>query len=270
MANFERDYYEQSVLWEQDLLSIPAERERITSTIELIPPNVQTILDIGCGSGAFLNSLPDVYETVGLDFSQEALKYVKTKAILGDISALPFASESFDLVTCLEVLEHLPFGIFEKALSELQRVSNKYIIISVPNCEDLDYHLVICPACRCWYNPYRHVRSFDPEKLGGLFEQFELYLFKEIGPLTPRPQYNRFLFAAYRLWRNAPPPHIAVCPQCGYKPTGSQSSVPAAKSGGLLVYNLKFLKPLTKLVWRPKKNRRWLIALYVRKYLKEK
>ncbi len=244
---------------------MPAERERITSTIRLIPSDVRTILDVGCGNGAFLNSLPDVYEAVGLDSSQEALKYVRTTAVQGDISALPFESTSFDLVTCLEVLEHLPSGIFEKALLELQRVSKKYIIISVPNHEDLDYHLVICPACHCWYNPNRHVRSFDSEKLKTLFEHFALSELKEVGPLEPRPRYNRFLYAAYRLWRNASPPGTAVCPQCGYQPTVGEQSVFTVESGGLPSYVLRLLKPFAKIIWRPQLRRRWLLALYVRK-----
>lgn len=269
MAGYERKYYDQVELWERDLLSIPAERERIISTIELIPSDVQTILDVGCGNGTFLNVLPNKYQAVGLDSSQEALKYVKTKAIHGDIAALPFGSASFDLVTCLEVLEHLPSGVFEKALSELQRVSKKYIIISVPNDEDLDFALVICPACRCWYNPNRHVRSFDSEKLKTLFEHFALSELKEVGPLEPRPQYNRFLYAAYRLWRNAFPPSTAVCPQCGYQSTTGELSVFTAKSAGLLSYALRLLKPFAKTIWRPRWRRRWLLALYVRKDLRE-
>jgi len=264
MAGFERDYYDQSMLWEKDFLSIPAECERISYTIELIPKDVKTILDVGCGNGAFLNSLPDAYETVGLDFSREALKRVKAKAMLADITELPFESASFDLVTCLEVLEHLPFGAFEKALCELQRVSKKYIIISVPNCEDLDYHLVICPACRCWYSPYRHVQSFDPEKLIVLFKQFELHLLKEIGPLEQRPQYNRFLLAAYRLWRNSPPPRRAVCPQCGYRSTVSHPYVSTAQSGSLLKYGVRLIRPLARFIWRQHWRHRWLLALYVK------
>jgi SAM-dependent methyltransferase len=269
MTNFERDYYEQAILWDKDFFNVPAERERITATVELIPSDVQSILDVGCGNGAFLNSLPDRYQSVGLDSSWEALKYVKTKAIHGDVAALPFESASFDLVTCLEVLEHLPSGIFEKALSELQRVSKKYIIISVPNNEDLDFALVICPACRCWYNPHRHVRSFEPEKLKTLFKHFELSELKEVGPLVQLPRYNRFLYAAYRLWRNVTPPSTAVCPQCGYRPTGGQLSVATTKSGVLLSYVLRLLKLFAKNIWRPQRCRRWLLALYVRKDPKE-
>lgn len=51
---------------------------------------------------------------------------------IGDIRALPFESNSFDTILCCEVLEHIPFTEFEKALSELHRVSKKYVIISIP------------------------------------------------------------------------------------------------------------------------------------------
>lgn len=264
MAPFEREYYEQPELWEKDFLSVPAERERITSAIELIPSDVRTILDVGCGNGAFLNSLPDVYEAVGLDSSREALKYVKTKAVHDDIAELPFKLVSFDLVTCFEVLEHLPSTIFEKALSELERVSKKYIMISVPNEEDLDYHLVICPACRCWFNPNRHVRSFNAQKLRTLFTQFVLLELKEIGPIEPHPAYNRYLYAAYRLWRNMPPPSTAVCPQCGYHVTESKT-VAVPNSNTLCFYAVKLTKLLAKLIWRPRLHHRWLLALYIRK-----
>ena len=31
-----------------------------------LSPDVRTILDVGCGNGAFLNSLPDSYQAIGL------------------------------------------------------------------------------------------------------------------------------------------------------------------------------------------------------------
>ena len=49
----------------------------------------------------------------------------------GDIYKLPYKSNSFDLVVCTEVLEHLENP--KKALRELIRVSGKYILLSVPN-----------------------------------------------------------------------------------------------------------------------------------------
>lgn len=266
MANYESDYYEQKELWGRNLLEIPAEKERILETIAFIPSDVLTILDVGCGNGAFLNALPNKYKAVGLDRSEEALKYVRTDKVCGDITSLPFESKTFDLVTCLEVLEHLPSGVFEKACSEIQRVSKKYIMVSVPNSEKLVYHLVICPQCCCFYNPHRHVRSFDPKKLETLFEGFYLVELREIGPVEYYPTYNQALTVAYRLWKNVIPPSTAICPQCGYRPSGnSSSSYVNTKTSDVSAYMAKWLKAVAKFLWRPLKRRRWLLALYERK-----
>jgi len=51
---------------------------------------------------------------------------------VGDIRNLPFKDSEFDLAVAFEVLEHLPFEDFEKSVSELGRVSKKYVIISIP------------------------------------------------------------------------------------------------------------------------------------------
>jgi len=264
MPGFEREYYNQAELWRNELLDIPEERERIRKTIDLIPYDVKTILDAGYGNGAFLNTISNAYEVVGLDSSEEALKYVKTTAILGDISRMPFEAENFDLVTCLEVLEHLPLDTYKRALAELQRVSRKYIIISVPNCEDLDFQLVICPSCRCWYNPNRHLRSFDMAKMKTLFEHFSLDKIEEIGPLDSLPRYNRYLFTAYRLWRSSLPPNTAVCPMCGYKVESDRKYDTTTFSNGPKNYIIKPIKLFARLVWRPYYKRRWLLARYQR------
>jgi len=268
MVKFERIYYEQSQHWNKDFQSIPAERERILRTTELIPADVRNVLDVGCGNGSFLNSLLNRYQTVGLDFTKESLKHVRTNKVYGDISELPFGAQSFDLVTCLEVLEHLSYETFCKALEQLQRVARKYIIISVPNNEDLNYALVICPVCRCCYNAHRHVRSFGPGNLKTLLHRFQLLELKEIGPLRPYPRYNRALYGAYRLWRNVPPPTTAVCPQCGFQTIESQKST-ETRWNSFLLFATSLFKLLTKVIWPPRWHRQWLLALYVRKNLEE-
>lgn len=44
-----------------------------------------------------------------------------------------FNENEFDTVLCAEVLEHIPFEYFEKALKELWKVSKRYVIISLPH-----------------------------------------------------------------------------------------------------------------------------------------
>jgi len=134
-----------------------------------IPKGVKSILDVGCGNGFFLNALPKEYRTVGVDFSAAALKHVRTTAVRSDVRSLPFADGSFDLVCCMEVLEHLPQQTYARALRELNRVAAEHILITVPNHECLAGELVRCGKCGCLFHPFYHVRSFQADELRHLF-----------------------------------------------------------------------------------------------------
>ncbi|OGH14330.1 MAG: hypothetical protein A2687_01740 [Candidatus Levybacteria bacterium RIFCSPHIGHO2_01_FULL_38_26] len=81
------------------------------------------ILDAGCGPGAALVYLSKFGDVVGVDISDDALKFAKKrgKVVKGDVSDLPFKDETFDVVVCLDVLYHKWVDL-KKALSELKRV----------------------------------------------------------------------------------------------------------------------------------------------------
>jgi SAM-dependent methyltransferase len=53
----------------------------------------------------------------------------------GDIANLQFDDNSFDVVTCMEVLEHVPPEVFVAGLAELRRVCRGQLIMSLPFCE---------------------------------------------------------------------------------------------------------------------------------------
>jgi len=266
MKDHKKEYYEHSVLWNQDFSRIPWEKERLQEVINTIPFDIQTILDVGCGNGFFLNSLMQgerqYKRLIGLDSSKEALKYVKTENILGSITCIPFKNKSFDLITCLEVLEHLPQEDFRKGILELQRVSKKYILLTVPNEEDLEQSLVICPECCCWFNSGLHMRSFNEKKLQDLFNKFRIMKFKKIY-LIKQYYYPLLSWTIYRYWKKPKPSNIATCPQCGYQIKGEQN-----QNEEFYKWNSKFnlkkslLKSLARLIWRPKEKWRWLLALY--------
>ena len=266
MDNFEKLYYEQSEFWSRDFQENPAERERIEEITRIIPSDVHNILDVGCGNGAFINNLPHKYKATGLDFSKEALKYVKKDKILGEITNLPFEKESFDLVTCLEVLEHLSSDNFREGVLELQRISKKYIIITVPNKEASEYHLVMCPVCHCWFHPNLHKRSFNEKILQYLFDNFKLVKSKKIGPVKEMFYWNWLLFTFYSRWKRSILPKYSICPQCGYQSKEKDySRIRKRKEITQNSFQRKVfssLKSLGRRIWPAKKEERWLLALY--------
>lgn len=52
--------------------------------------------------------------------------------IVGDVTAIPCADASFDCVLAAEVLEHIPFAEFGKALAELRRVCRGHLVVTLP------------------------------------------------------------------------------------------------------------------------------------------
>lgn len=82
------------------------------------------ILDVGCGTGANLQMLANYGVAEGVDISPEALEFCRARGLskvkLGPAEALPFEDASFDLVTGLDVVEHLDDDV--AGLSEMRRV----------------------------------------------------------------------------------------------------------------------------------------------------
>ena len=97
---------------------------------EILKCNPQTILEIGIGD-KFLGNYIKNNTTIkyqSLDINPE-LK----PDIISSVEKIPLADNSFDLVCAFEVLEHLPFTKLGQVLSELSRVSKRYIILSLPH-----------------------------------------------------------------------------------------------------------------------------------------
>jgi len=99
------------------------------------------ILDICCGTGAVIAAFANRYPegvTVGYDFSRGMLRKARNKQILrkiilieGDAATLPFADESFDIVTCSHALYELKRSTRQTALREMKRVirSNGVVLL---------------------------------------------------------------------------------------------------------------------------------------------
>lgn len=96
---------------------------------EVISLDPEKVLEIGIGNSFVSNYLKQrKIRVTTLDIDKRL-----NPDITGSVLELPFANKSFDLVSCCQTLEHLPFKDFNKALSEIFRVSKKHAIVSLPD-----------------------------------------------------------------------------------------------------------------------------------------
>jgi SAM-dependent methyltransferase len=210
-------YYNQAAIWDRDLAAQPAFREKLELFRRLIPGDVTTILDAGCGNGAFANALASRYQVTGLDSSAVALSHVRCSTVQADCAAMPLADRSFDLVLCSEVLEHLDDATLAATVREIARVARRHVLLSVPNREQLALRHVRCPSCGEVFHIYRHVQSFDSARLPALFPGFRAADPCICGAPQPTDWPAWMLRCRDRLglyWR-ATPDQFPLCPRCG-------------------------------------------------------
>lgn len=96
-------------------------------------------LDIGCANGMLVKALNMfAVEAWGVDISKWAIDNaepeIKHRCIELDVRSnkLPFANESFDLVCSMGTLEHIEADLLDFVISEIARVTRRWIYISVP------------------------------------------------------------------------------------------------------------------------------------------
>ena len=95
------------------------------------------VLDIGCGSGLMLNALEEVGQTFGMDMSDEAISFSKEifngrveKGALPD--QLPYQENYFDLITALDVIEHIDNDVDSISAIRSLLVPGGKVVFTVP------------------------------------------------------------------------------------------------------------------------------------------
>ena len=111
---------------------------KVGAIVETAGAGSGAVLDAGCGEGETLERLEGRVNGVvtGIDLNPQSVAFAASRIpsgsfMVADLIDLPFEDDSFDLVFCLEVLEHIPDPA--PALAELARVCRGDLVLSVPS-----------------------------------------------------------------------------------------------------------------------------------------
>ena len=136
--------YERMYRFEDTYWWFVARRKLIASLIKSYYGNQNDlrILDIGCGTGAMLDQLAPFGEVIGADFAEQALGFCRRRGdryalARSDARRLPFASNTFDIVTAMDIVEHIDND--KAAMSEIMRVLKPggRVFVTVPAYQSL-------------------------------------------------------------------------------------------------------------------------------------
>jgi 2-polyprenyl-3-methyl-5-hydroxy-6-metoxy-1,4-benzoquinol methylase len=132
-----------------------------------------TVLDVGCGVGAYGEMLlKKGYKWHGVEIKESDCRELKNKNLPHtkiDAASLPFASGSFENTLCIEVLEHIED--MNAFLTEIRRVTTGRFLVSVPNCELIPYMQPY--AAVPWHMlEGDHKNFFTPQGLQNKLKQF--------------------------------------------------------------------------------------------------
>jgi ubiquinone/menaquinone biosynthesis C-methylase UbiE len=115
--------------------------KRVQVLLPFVEPGRTRFLDCGCGAGDYVLSLVSRHgvDAFGLEYSAEKVRQAHRHAALkdrvqeGNLDAIPFPDEAFDLALLNEVLEHVPDQ--QRALAEIRRVlrSSGRLVVFAPN-----------------------------------------------------------------------------------------------------------------------------------------
>jgi 2-polyprenyl-3-methyl-5-hydroxy-6-metoxy-1,4-benzoquinol methylase len=144
-----------------------------------------SLLDVGCGRGeVMLKAAALGYDPIA---GTEIVPALCERACVtrATADALPWPDQAWDVVTCLDVLEHVPDHAVEATLQELARVCGERLIVTVSNLHDHagefygvgPLHITLkaydewyCLMCRAW--PDFSVEWRNSDSNGGISELF--------------------------------------------------------------------------------------------------
>lgn len=140
----------------------------------------ETLLDIGCGTGDFLEkAFKSNWKVFGIEPNQQARTIANNKvnnSVFETNQLLKFKPQSFDIITLWHVLEHLPNLEEQVSIFKTLLKPNGTLIIAVPNfdCYDAKYYKEFWAA----FDVPRHLWHFNRESMSNLISKFNFKIIK--------------------------------------------------------------------------------------------
>lgn len=135
------------------------------------------VLDLGCGSGYFLQLLQTAgIEAVGVDADEVTATRAESQGLnIVRVDVLEFVkttNDRFDGIFCSHLVEHLPFPSLVELIEGISRCLNPdgTVVIAFPNPESLDMQLF-----HFWLDP-QHVRLYHPTLIEAMLRHYELQI----------------------------------------------------------------------------------------------
>ena len=135
------------------------------------------VLDFGAGPGYLVEHLLARQASVSaVDYSQASVsalneRYAADPGWQGarqfNDNRLPWPDQTFDVVCCLETIEHVLDEHTDSIFQDLNRVlkDGGIAVLTTPNDENLREADVFCPSCSCEFHRWQHVRKWTAEGL---------------------------------------------------------------------------------------------------------
>lgn len=148
---------------------------KFTHVRNRLPRDFQRLLDVGCGPGTFIGTLPDVIDAAGIDLAAAQIDYANAhygtpnhRFLRVSAGPMPFDTGSFDVVTLIELIEHLERSVIDTVLGEAHRVLRPggKLILTTPNYAGLWPLLekVVNAKAPVTYED-QHITRFTPSRL---------------------------------------------------------------------------------------------------------
>ena len=159
----------------------------VVGLVRSVGRSFPAILDVGSGTGGNMAVLSKIGNAYGIEISQDAIDLCKERGLeniaMSPVEAIKYPEESFDMITCINVLEHVYDPV--KALREIKRVLNKD-----------GKAIVVVPAFRMLWSQHDealcHFRKFekysflqDIEEAGLKTEKVGYFFFTSFFALAP-------------------------------------------------------------------------------------